>query len=76
MFFSDEVNRDGWRFLRLLLAVVPMAALILFVFSANRPVLNIYPGNGDEVCSKNLSADDYQTCQVITDEGHAWPSAS
>lgn len=77
MFFTDEANRDGWRFLRmLLLGVIPVAAVILFVFSVNRPVINIYPGDGDEVCSTNLSADDYQTCLVITDEGHPYASTS
>ena len=66
----DEANATGKRVYRFYLLIVSLAAFGTFVFCANQPVVDRFRGDGDEVCSTNLSADDYQTCLVITDEGH------
>lgn len=64
------LNDPGIKFLTFLLSTLMLAAVILLFFFGGRPEHKVYPGNNKDICSTNLSADDYQTCKVITDEGH------
>lgn len=50
------------RTLSFYLKVLALVTLAGFVFLANRPVVNRYPGDHLVVCSDQLSADAYQAC--------------
>lgn len=66
------LNDPGIKFLTFLLSTLMLAAITLLFFFGGRPEHKVYPGNHKDICSTNLSADDYQTCQVLTDEGYDW----
>lgn len=53
-----------------LMGTILLAAVTALIFFAAWPEKKVYEGDGKEVCSKNLSADDYQNCQVLISEGY------
>lgn len=67
---AEFMKDPGVRFFTFILSTLMLAAITLLFFFAGTPEVTKTPEElQPDVCSKNLSADDYQTCQVIISEG-------